>query len=34
MVGLALNPHDHAELSVVELWGLPVLAWTEVARGR
>lgn len=31
---VALNPRDHQALRIVELWGLPVLAWEEVPEGR
>jgi hypothetical protein len=34
VVGVALDPRTHAELSIIELWGLPVLAWEEVTRGK
>lgn len=34
VLGLALSPADHAQLQLAELWGLPVLAWTEVEDGR
>jgi hypothetical protein len=34
VTGIALNPGDHAELCIAEIWGLPVLAWTEVEKGR
>lgn len=34
VVGVALHPVVHAELSIVELWGLPVLAWEEVTPGQ
>jgi hypothetical protein len=29
--GIALNPENHAELKLAELWGIPVLAWDDVA---
>lgn len=32
-LGLALHPDDHDELSIAEMWGLPVLAWEEVPQG-
>lgn len=34
VVGVAVHPRDHEELQIVEVWGLPVLAWDEVAAGR
>lgn len=34
VLGIALSPDDHRELQIVELWGLPVLAWDEVPAGR
>ncbi len=34
VVGIGLNPLDHDELGLVEVWGLPVLAWEEVQRQR
>jgi len=34
VLGVALHPEDHAELLIVELWGLPVLAWQEVTKGK
>lgn len=34
VLGVALHPGDHDDLSIVELWGLPVLAWEEVDVGR
>jgi hypothetical protein len=34
IVGIALHPDDHERLSIVELWGLPVLAWDLVEPGR
>lgn len=30
IAAIALNPVDHAALSIAEIWGLPVLAWGEV----
>ncbi len=33
VLGIALHPDDHAELGLVEMFGLPVLAWDEVERG-
>lgn len=33
VVGIALHPSDHDDLSIAELWGLPVLAWDEVPAG-
>lgn len=33
VLGVAVHPDDFDELSIVELWGLPVLAWDEVSRG-
>jgi hypothetical protein len=33
VTGIALHPEDHRELCIAEVWGLPVLAWTEVERG-
>ena len=33
VVGVALHPDDHAELSIAELWGLPVLAWDVIPKG-
>jgi hypothetical protein len=33
VLGVALHPEDHGELSVAEMWGLPVLAWEEVPQG-
>ena len=30
VLGVALHPDDHDELSIAEMWGLPVLAWEEV----
>jgi hypothetical protein len=34
VVGVALDPGTHAELLIVEFWGLPVLAWKEVTPGK
>lgn len=34
VTGVALHPQDHEELGLFEVWGLPVLAWTEVTAGR
>lgn len=34
VVGVALHPSDHDELKLVEVWGLPVLAWENVPAGR
>lgn len=34
MLAVALNPVDHEALSIVELWGIPVLAWDAVDQGR
>jgi hypothetical protein len=34
VVGVALHPVAHGELAIVELWGLPVLAWEEVSPGK
>jgi hypothetical protein len=34
VLGVAVHPEDHGELLVAELWGLPVLAWEDVAQGR
>lgn len=33
VLGIALNPVDHRELAVAEIWGLPVLAWDDVGAG-
>ena len=33
VLGVALHPDDHDELSIAEMWGLPVLAWEEVPEG-
>ena len=33
VTGIALHPSDHEELQLVEVWGLPVLAWEDVRRG-
>jgi hypothetical protein len=33
VLGVALHPEDHGELSVAEMWGLPVLAWEDVPQG-
>jgi hypothetical protein len=33
VLGVALHPEDHDELSVAEMWGLPVLACEEVPKG-
>jgi hypothetical protein len=34
VVGVSLHPADHAELSIAEVWGLPVLAWEDVPQGK
>ena len=34
VLAIALNPKDHDDLSIAEIWGLPVLAWNEVQEGR
>jgi hypothetical protein len=33
VLGIALNPVDHDELLVAEVWGVPVLAWDNVEAG-
>jgi hypothetical protein len=33
VLGVALHPEDHGELSIAEMWGLPVLAWEDVPQG-
>jgi hypothetical protein len=33
IVAIALSPLDHEELCIAEIWGLPVLAWSEVEQG-
>lgn len=33
VTGIALHPSDHEELQLVEVWGLPVLAWEDVSEG-
>jgi hypothetical protein len=33
VLGIALHPEDLGELSVAEMWGLPVLAWEEGSTG-
>ena len=33
VLGVALHPEDHGELSIAEMWGLPVLAWDDVPPG-
>jgi hypothetical protein len=33
ILAVALNPDDHHELVIAELWGLPVLAWDHVPEG-
>lgn len=33
VTGVALHPDDFLYLGLVEIWGLPVLAWDEVTRG-
>lgn len=34
VTAIALSPGDHAALCIAEIWGLPVLAWSEVSDGR
>jgi hypothetical protein len=34
VVAIALHPSDHESLWIVEIWGLPVLAWDDVAPGQ
>ena len=34
VVAIALHPSDHESLWIVEIWGVPVLAWDEVNRGQ
>src|SRR4051794_13236210 len=34
VTGIALNPEDHRELCIAEIWGLPVLACSDVEAGR
>ena len=34
VTGVALHPSDHEELKLVEIWGLPVLSWGKVDKGR
>lgn len=33
VVAIALHPDDHDELSIAEMWGLPVLAADDVPKG-
>lgn len=33
VTGVALNPVEFDELGLVEVWGLPVLAWEDVGPG-
>lgn len=33
VTAVALDPSDHEELKLVEVWGLPVLAWTNMDKG-
>jgi hypothetical protein len=33
VTAIALHPDDFEELALVEIWGLPVLAWGEIPRG-
>lgn len=32
--GIALDPNDHSELGLAELWGIPALAWDDVPAGQ
>lgn len=34
VLAIALSPSDHRQLSIAEIWGLPVLAWAEVDDGK
>lgn len=34
VLAFALHPADHEALAVVELWGIPVLGWDQVDKGR
>lgn len=34
ILAIALSPEDFDDLQIAELWGIPVLAWDEVPRGR
>lgn len=31
---IALSPGDHQALCIAEIWGLPVLAWSDLSDGR
>jgi len=33
VLGVGIHPADFDELAIVELWGLPVLAWAKVPQG-
>jgi hypothetical protein len=32
--GVALSTEDHDQLRLVEVWGIPVLTWEDVAQGQ
>lgn len=34
VLAIALSPGDHKELCMAEIWGLPVLSWSEMEDGR
>ena len=34
VLALVLHPADHEAMSIVELWGIPVLGWAAIPEGR